>query len=79
MDEHKLAEFGRRMLEATKECIREGWFEYNAESMADEAVKLGLIDQVIYDPDTHVGVQDAEPGDRIYWWGEPNEQPTHSR
>ena len=65
----KLEQFGREMLAMTKECIKEGWFECDAEIMADRAVECGLIQKVKYDPDKHAGVSaEHEPGDVIYYW-----------
>ena len=65
-----LNEYGEKMLEVTKENIREGCFDADAEHMADVAVQLGLIQFVPYDPDKH-GCVDCEPGDKIYYWGNP--------
>lgn len=69
--EKQLADFGRKMLELTKECIRHGAFECDAEAMANEAVECGLIEWVAFDPDLHGGCvecqEELEPGDMIYW------------
>ena len=56
------------MLEETKECIRVGGFDCDAQHMAEAAVELGLMQFTPYDPEVH-GEVEAELGDKIYWWG----------
>lgn len=69
----KYAEYGRRILEEhTKECIRWGTFDADAEGMADLAVECGLMEYVPYDPDVHtefIGDGEFDQGDMIYYWG----------
>lgn len=65
----RAVKFGQIMLEATKEAIREGAFEMDAEQAANDAVNVGLIQYVPYDPEKH-GEVEAEVGDNIYYWGD---------
>lgn len=67
MNLHRFAEFA---LEAVKEAIREGCFDIDAETLADEAVECGLIEKVPYDPEKHGYDGDLDPGDLIYYWTE---------
>lgn len=71
--EKAFTDFGRKMLEEIKDCIRNGYLEANAEDLADIAVKCGLISYVAYDPDKHGGCIEHEEelvvGDMIYWFG----------
>lgn len=65
------ATFGRIVLELTKESIVEGYFNVNAEDLADHAVRCGLIQHVPYDPSLHGKDFYCDTGDLIYYWGDP--------
>lgn len=65
-----LSEFGQMVLDELKEAITEGMFELDAETIADMAVKSGLMLHEPYDPKRHENVSsELEPGDKIYYWG----------
>ena len=66
-----LTEFGAKVLEEVKECIVEGGFEIECETLADFAVEFELMQYVPYDPDKHALTLDCEvdPGSNIYYWG----------
>lgn len=69
------AEFGRMAFECVKECISEGCFDCDAETLAELAVKAGLMVYEPYDPAKHsmeFSDHDYEPGDMIYYWGNPS-------
>lgn len=69
------AEFGRMAFEYVKECISEGCFEHEVETLAELAVKAGLMVYEPYDPAKHnikFTHYDYEPGDMIYYWGKPS-------
>lgn len=64
------AEFGRQIFEVVKECIREGCLQCDSETLADIAVKCGLMVYVKYDPEKHGTLaEEYEIDDMIYWWG----------
>ena len=69
------ADFGRMAFECLKECISEGGFDCDAETLAELAVKAGLMVSEPYDPSRHnmeFSDHDYEPGDMIYYWGKPS-------
>lgn len=69
------ADFGRMAFECLKECISEGCFECDAETLAELAVKAGLMVYEPYDPTRHnmeFSDHEYEPGDMIYYWGKPS-------
>lgn len=61
--------------ECLKECISEGCFHCDAETLAELAVKAGLMVYEPYDPAKHnmeFSDHEYEPGDMIYYWGKPS-------
>jgi len=64
------AEFGRLMwqhiLNHMPEFLGDEW----SEDVMPLAEKAGLCNRVIYDPAIHGEIEDVEPGDMIWWWGE---------
>ena len=74
------ARFGRVVFALMREAITDGFLDVSSETLADKAVEAGIIQRVAYDPEVHGGrvgaEEELEPGDMIYWWGEPLEQTT---
>lgn len=72
-EEERLANFGRLVLGELKELIVDGgvFADEPTETLADMAVRCGLIRKVAFDPAQHDKLfndHDLEPGDVVYIW-----------
>lgn len=47
------------------------YLEIDMEELMKLAEKHGRARKVKYDPATHGGICDVNPGDEIWWWGDP--------
>jgi len=65
----KFAAFGRMVFDAAAGRFADGTMDETDHDNMELAVKAGLAEHVRYDPEKHGDVQDAEPGDKIVWWG----------
>jgi len=65
----KFAAFGRMVWDVITQRMSTAMMDETDADNAELAVKAGLADHVRYDPEKHGHVEDAEPGDKIVWWG----------
>lgn len=73
VDDSRYADFGQMAFEVVKDCIVEGCFDCDAETLAEIAVKAGLMVYEPFDPEKHaMKDHEYEPGDMIYYWGKPS-------
>lgn len=74
----RYAIFGKLMWE----LITKNGGEFCGDEWSEDVLPLaqaaGLCSRVIYSPDVHGTVCEAEPGDEIWWWGDDNSETVSS-
>lgn len=61
--------FGSAVWESLKARWVQGEMSDDDINLMELAEEAGLCEQVAYSPEHHGEIQDAEPGDMIFWWG----------
>ena len=67
-DAKSFEEFGR----AVFDCLRDGRFmeSEDGDELTEKAWHAGLVERVKYEPADHGFIEEAEPGDEIWWFRE---------
>jgi hypothetical protein len=75
LEKEKWRKFSLGIIDAAKEHLAEGSCDENDQAIIESCVEYGLanVRRVIYDPEVHGEMQDAEPGKEIFYWGKDRE------
>lgn len=75
LEKEKWKKFSLGIIDAAKEHLAEGSCDENDQAIIESCVEYGLanVRRVIYNPEVHGEIVDAEPGEETFYWGKDKE------